>query len=64
MWMLENHTPYEAERSWVQDKNGIQHWIVVVKATYDIRHDGLVEVAETHGADHPARRVPRRSRLV
>jgi len=25
-----------AERSWVQDKNGVQHWIVVVKATYDI----------------------------
>jgi hypothetical protein len=46
MWMLENHTPYEAERSWVQDKNGVQHWIVVVKATYDIRPDGSVQLAE------------------
>jgi len=47
MWMLENHTPYAAERSWVQDKNGVQHWIVVVKATYDIRQDGSTELAET-----------------
>ena len=46
MWMLENHTPYEAERSWVQDKNGVQHWIVVVKATYDIRPNGSVALAE------------------
>jgi hypothetical protein len=46
MWMLENHTPYEAERSWVQDKDGVQHWIVVVKATYNIRSDGSVELAD------------------
>jgi hypothetical protein len=46
MWMLENHTPYEAERSWVQDKDGVQHWIVVVKATYDIRPNGSVALAE------------------
>ncbi len=47
MWMLENHTPYAAERSWVQDKNGVQHWIVVVKGTYDVHPDGSVELAET-----------------
>lgn len=47
MWALENQTPYAAERSWVQDKHGVQHWIVVVKGTYDIHHDGLTEVADT-----------------
>ena len=46
MWALENRTPFEVERSWVQDKHGVFHWIVVVKATYDIRRDGSTELAE------------------
>jgi hypothetical protein len=45
MWALENLTPYAAERSWVQDKNGVQHWIVVVKATYEILPDASVRLA-------------------
>ena len=47
MWALENRTPYAAERSWVQDKDAMQHWIVVVKATFDIRADGSTAVSET-----------------
>ncbi|HMF98047.1 MAG TPA: DUF2169 domain-containing protein [Vicinamibacterales bacterium] len=46
MWALDNRTPYAAERSWVQDKDGVQHWIVVVKATYDILGDGHLALAD------------------
>jgi hypothetical protein len=55
MWALENRTPFEAERSWVQDKHGVQHWIVVVKATYDIGNGGSLALAETQ---EPVVRVP------
>jgi len=46
MWMLDNRTPYEAERTWIRDKEGIHHWIVVVKATYDVGWDGALRLAE------------------
>ena len=46
MWMLDNRTPYEAERTWVRDKEGVHHWIVVVKATYDIGADGTLSLSE------------------
>ena len=46
MWALDNQTPYAAERAWVRDKNGAEVWIVAVKATYDIRPDGRLELAE------------------
>ncbi len=59
--MLDNQTPYEAERTWVRDKDGRHHWIVVVKATYDIGTDGTPSLSEEpvaplyapeyHGAD-------------
>jgi hypothetical protein len=34
MWALDNTTPYAADRTWVRDKAGKHHWIVVVKATF------------------------------
>lgn len=47
MWMLDNKTPYEAERTWVRDKHGVHQWIVVVKATYDIAPDGTLSISES-----------------
>ena len=47
MWMLDNKTPYEAERTWVRDKDGVHQWIVVVKATYDIATDGTLTLSES-----------------
>jgi hypothetical protein len=44
--MLDNRTPYEAERTWVRDKEGVHHWIVVVKATFDISVDGTLCLSE------------------
>lgn len=46
MWAVENHTPYAAERTWVRDREGAHHWIVVVKATFDIANDGKLTLAD------------------
>lgn len=45
MWVISNQTPYAAERNWVRDKRGEHHWIVAVRATYDILPEG-VKLAE------------------
>lgn len=34
MWVVENRTPYAAERTWVRDKDGVETWVVAVKATF------------------------------
>jgi hypothetical protein len=46
MWSVTNNTPYAADGSWGRDKDGVHEWIVAVKATYDIRQDGSVVIAE------------------
>ena len=46
MWALNNRTPYAAERTWIRDKTGAHHWIVAVKASFDIQPGGKVELAE------------------
>ena len=46
MWMLDNRTPYAADRTWVRDKHGAHHWAVIVKATLDIGKDGLLMLAD------------------
>jgi len=46
MWKIDNRTPYQAERTWVRDKEGVHHWIVVVKATYDIAGDGTLSLSD------------------
>ena len=40
MWIVSNKTPYCAEGTWVQDRDANKVWLVVVKATFDIRADG------------------------
>src|SRR5512143_1384452 len=46
MWMLINHTPYAAERTWLRDRAGQHVWVVAVKATYELREDGKVQLAD------------------
>jgi hypothetical protein len=46
MWVLNNRTPYAAERNWVRDKNGIHQWMVVVKATFQIAGNGVLRLAD------------------
>jgi hypothetical protein len=46
MWMLNNRTPYAAERSWVRGKRGEHNWIVAVKATFSIAPNGSLKAAD------------------
>lgn len=46
MWALNNTTAYGAERNWVRDKHGRHHWIVAVKATFDIALGGRLKLAD------------------
>lgn len=47
MWIIENHTPFQAERSFLRDIDGAEVWIVVVHGTFQILPDGTTEIAET-----------------
>lgn len=55
MWMIENRTPFAAERSWVRDRDGAEVWLVAVKCTFDIRPDGTTAVS---AEQPPVLRVP------
>lgn len=45
MWAVGNLTPYGAGRTAVIDKHGGRHWVVAVRATFDIHPDGSTTVA-------------------
>lgn len=55
MWQLDNRTPFAADRGWVRDRDGAEIWLVAVKATFDIRPDGNLEVSQ---AQPPVLHVP------
>lgn len=40
MWLLNNMTPFAAERTWVRDKDGSEIWIVAVRCSFVIQPDG------------------------
>jgi hypothetical protein len=46
MWALKNQTAYAAERNWIRDKQGVHHWLVAVKATFDIGKTGPLSLAD------------------
>lgn len=46
MWLLENISPFRAERTWVRDRDGSEIWIVAVRAVFDIHPDGSLERAD------------------
>lgn len=46
MWTITNHTPYQTESTWGRDKEGVHEWIVAVKATFDIKPDGRLTLAD------------------
>jgi hypothetical protein len=55
VWLVDNFTPFAAERGWVRDRNGAEVWLVAVKCTFDIKPDGSLEVS---AAQPPVLRVP------
>src|SRR5437867_3050663 len=40
MWLLQNNTPFAAERTWVRDQDGAEEWIVAVKGSFVIESNG------------------------
>jgi hypothetical protein len=56
MFQLANETPFAAERSVQLDPDGVQHWVVVVKATYELDATGQPKLA---GSQEPVCLAPR-----
>jgi len=46
MWQVLNYTPYGAGKSWIRDKTGQSHWLVAIKATFDILEGGRLRRSE------------------
>jgi len=55
MWVVDNETPFAAERGWVRDRTGAEIWLVAVKCTFDIKPDGSTEPAADQA---PVLRIP------
>jgi hypothetical protein len=47
MWNLVNLTPFAAERCFARDLDGVEYFVVAIKATFDLRADGSLQVAGT-----------------
>lgn len=45
MWAVVDNTPFASDRNWVRDKHGRHHWIVAVRASFEIAPDGTLNVA-------------------
>jgi hypothetical protein len=46
MWVLENDTPFAAERTLVCDRNGADLWLVAVKGTFLVTNNHSLELAQ------------------
>lgn len=46
MWLLENETPFSAERTWTRDERGAEFWLVATRAAFEIDADGRQRPAE------------------
>jgi hypothetical protein len=49
MWVIENDTPFAAERCWVRDRDGAEVWLIAVRGTFVIGSDGSTTLANEHG---------------
>jgi hypothetical protein len=50
MWMIDNQTPYAAERTWLRDTTGAHVWMVAVRATFSIAGNGQLSLADEQTA--------------
>jgi hypothetical protein len=46
MWDIDNGTPYAADANWIRDRKGVHHWLVAVRATFEILPTGDVALAD------------------
>lgn len=44
MFVLVNRTPYAAERTFVRDKTGADHWVIAVRATFTVTSNGTLKL--------------------
>jgi hypothetical protein len=56
MWLLDNSTPFAAERTWIRDAAGEEIWLVAIKATFEIDPGGRQCVVDEQ---EPVSRVPK-----
>jgi hypothetical protein len=49
MWLLDNATPFRAERTFVRDQSGAEVWIVAVKGSFLVGEDGRQVLDENQG---------------
>ncbi|MBL9039900.1 MAG: DUF2169 domain-containing protein, partial [Archangium sp.] len=45
MMLVLNDTPFATGGAPLVDKNGLQHWVVMIKATYSLFPDGTTQLA-------------------
>lgn len=50
MWIVDNQTAYACERNWVRDKLGLHHWLVALRATFDLGTNGELTLADDQDA--------------
>ncbi|HEY0137291.1 MAG TPA: DUF2169 domain-containing protein, partial [Nannocystis sp.] len=55
MWNLVNLTPFAADRCFARDPTGLEYFVVALKATFDLRPDGSLQVT---GAQQPIAYAP------
>lgn len=46
MWTVNNRTPYAHGHTWIRDKTGRHFWVVAVQATFSVKPNGQLELAE------------------
>lgn len=46
MWETDNRTAYETGHTWVRDKDGAHYWLVAVKATFNVKPNGDLKLAD------------------
>jgi hypothetical protein len=46
MWALRNETVYGVGRNWTRDREGIHHWLVAVRANFQVSSSGKLTLAD------------------
>ena len=54
MWVLDNQTPFAAERGWIRDGDGAEIWLVGVKASFLLLDDGGTQIMDEQVPVHLA----------
>ncbi len=56
MWQVDNQTPFAAGGCFARDQQGFEHWVLIVRATFNIEADGRITLDENQ---EPPQLAPR-----